>query len=112
MAREFERTLEDIDSRCRAQQVPYIVIGGIAAIVHGSLRATGDIDLTMLAEVENLDKILDLFADEYVSLKPDPLVFFRRYLFVPLQYRTTKVRVDVAAALSGFERLAIERSLR
>jgi hypothetical protein len=33
-------------------------------------------------------------------------------LFVPLQNKTTGLKVDVAAALSGFERLAVERSKR
>jgi hypothetical protein len=112
MERKFEKTLEDIDRRCRAHQIPYAVIGGIAAIIHGSLRVTADVDLTILAEIDNLDRILSLFADDYVSLRPDPLAFFQRCFFVPLQHKTTKIKVDIAAALSGYERLAVERSQR
>jgi hypothetical protein len=112
MVRRFEQTLADIDKRCRAHEIPYTIIGGIAVIVHGYLRTTADVDVTILAEIENLERILSVFADDYISLKPNPLAFFQRCLFVPLQHRTTGLKVDVAAALSGFERLAVERSKR
>ena len=112
MARKFERTLEDIDKRCRAHQIPYTIVGGIATIIHGYLRVTADVDVTMLAEIDDLEKILSVFTDDYISLKPNPLAFFRRCLFVPLQHKTTKIKVDVAAALSGIERLTVKRSQR
>lgn len=112
MATRFERTLRDIDKRCRKHKIPYAVIGGIAAIVHGSLRVTADIDLMILAEIDTLERVLKIFADDYVCLRPDPLKFFQRHLFVPLQHKTTKMKVDLAAALSGFERAAIARSQR
>lgn len=112
MAIKFERTLRDIDRRCRKHKIPYAVIGGIAAIVHGSLRATSDIDITVPAEVDALERVLEVFADDYVSIRPDPLKFFQRCLFVPLQHKATAMKVDIAAALSGFERPAIGRSQR
>ncbi len=112
MAKKFERTLQDIDKRCRKHDIPYAVIGGIAAIIHGSLRVTADIDVTILAEIDTLERVLAIFADDYVSLRPEPLNFFQRRLFVPLQHKATKMKVDIAAALSGFERAAIKRSER
>jgi hypothetical protein len=39
MVRRFEQTLADIDKRCRAHQISYTIIGGIAVIIHGYLRA-------------------------------------------------------------------------
>lgn len=112
MTKDFEKTLQDIDRRCRQHRISYTIIGGIAAIVHGSERTTGDIDITILAEIDNLERILELFADGYISMKPNPLAFFQRCLFVPLQHRVTQIRVDVAAALSSLERKIIERSKR
>jgi hypothetical protein len=109
---EFEKTLEDIDRRCRKHRVPYAIVGGIAAIIHGSFRVTGDIDVTILTEIDQLDRVLKIFSDDYISRQPRPLAFFQRCFFVPLQHRITHVRVDVTAALSGFERLVIQRSQR
>jgi Nucleotidyltransferase of unknown function (DUF6036) len=112
MVRRFEQTLADIDKRCRTHKISYTIIGGIAVIIHGYLRTTADVDVTILAEIDNLERILGVFADDYISLKSNPLAFFQRCLFVPLQHKTTGLKVDVAAALSGFERLAVERSKR
>jgi len=112
MVKRFEQTLEDIEKRCRTHQISYTVIGGIATIMHGYLRVTADVDVTILAEIDQLEKILNIFADDYISLKPDPLAFFQRCLFVPLQHKKTGIKVDVAAALSGIERLAVKRSQR
>jgi len=112
MAREFERTLKDIDKRCQKSQVPYVLIGGLAAIIYGSTRTTVDVDIVILAELDELESVLKIFSNGYVSLQPEPLSFFRRCFFVPLQNVKTKIRVDVAAALSGFERKGLARSQR
>lgn len=110
MTPAFELTLADIDRRCRLYEVPYAIIGGIAAIIHGSTRTTVDIDVTMLAELDQLERVLEIFGRDYTSMRPDPLDFFKRCLYVPLKNRDTQVRVDVAAALSGFDQLVVKRS--
>jgi len=112
MTKEFEETLKDIDQRCSRHGVPYTIIGGMATIIHGYVRTTGDIDVSLIAEIDTLEQILELFADDYISMKANSLAFFQRCLFVPLKHRVTQMRVDVAAALSSFERLAIKRSKR
>lgn len=68
MTKAFEKALRDIDQRCRKHRIPYTIIGGIAAIVHGSDRTTGDIDITILAEIDNLERVLELFSDGYISM--------------------------------------------
>ncbi len=65
MVRRFEQTLADIDKRCRAHKIPYTIIGGIAVIIHGYLRTTADVDVTILTEIDNLERILSVFADDY-----------------------------------------------
>jgi hypothetical protein len=39
--------------------VDYIVVGGIAAILHGAPRMTGDLDLAVLLDKENLLRLVD-----------------------------------------------------
>ena len=58
MAREFEQTLEDIDTRCRKHKIPYAIIGGTAANIYGLERTTVDIDVTIIAEIDELESIV------------------------------------------------------
>ena len=50
-------TLDDVVALCRSlnrEGVRYVVIGGVAAILHGALRGTKDIDLLVDPSVENV----------------------------------------------------------
>lgn len=111
MTKKFEKTLRDIDQRCREHGIPDTIIGGMAAIVHGSDRISGDIDITILAEIDNLERILEVFADGYISMKADPLAFFQRCLFVetliPLNRQKLNLRYLRARAK---EFIAVKRS--
>ncbi|MCX6868087.1 MAG: hypothetical protein NTV46_18115 [Verrucomicrobia bacterium] len=53
---------QDLVTICRElnhQGARYIVVGGMAMIIHGFIRATEDIDLLIETTVENERKILD-----------------------------------------------------
>lgn len=53
-------TIEDLVTLCRhlnAHQVKYIVIGGLAVIRFGYIRATGDIDLLVEDSPENIARL-------------------------------------------------------
>ncbi len=108
----FEQTLLDLDRICIESQTPYTVIGGIANLVHGGARTTQDIDLTLFAEIDQLDRIYRIFEHDFVPVKENALAFFQRFFVLPLRHQTTQIRVDVAAGLSGLERQAIARSQR
>jgi predicted nucleotidyltransferase len=43
--------------------VRYMVVGGVAVVLHGHLRTTLDLDLVIQLEPENLEKALKTFAD-------------------------------------------------
>ena len=53
--REIFKVLADADAR-------YVVVGGLAVILHGHLRATADLDLVIGLERENCAKALDALA--------------------------------------------------
>lgn len=62
-------TLLDLVSLCRelnSRQARYIVIGGMAMIQHGFVRATEDIDLLVAVDRENEEKVI-----ESLSTLPD-----------------------------------------
>lgn len=50
---------ERIISTLAAHKVSYVIVGGLAAIAHGSTLATADIDLVPDADPGNLERLLD-----------------------------------------------------
>ncbi len=44
------------------QKIRYLVIGGIAVNIHGYSRATGDLDIMLSFEKENLERFIELIA--------------------------------------------------
>jgi len=51
---------EDIFRKLQEKNVRYLVIGGIAVNLYGVQRATGDIDLLLAMDQENLSRFIDL----------------------------------------------------
>jgi hypothetical protein len=109
---EIEKTIECIDSICAKSDISYTIIGGIANIIHGSGRTTQDIDVIIQIEIDELQKVYDLFTNEFIPLKEEPVDFFKNNFVLPLRHKHFYTRVDVSAALSEFERNAIQRSSR
>jgi hypothetical protein len=52
----YERIFRELDQR----KIRYLVIGGIAVNIHGYSRATGDLDIMLSFETENVKKFIDL----------------------------------------------------
>lgn len=49
----FEKIFRELNK----EKVKYLIVGGVAVNIHGYLRFTGDIDILLLLEEQNLDKI-------------------------------------------------------
>lgn len=47
---------EDIFSALRRKEVDFVVVGGLAVVLHGIVRLTADLDLVIALEKENLEK--------------------------------------------------------
>jgi hypothetical protein len=48
---------ERIVSALNAQDVAYVIVGGLAVAAHGVVRATRDVDLVPEPSAENLDRL-------------------------------------------------------
>ncbi len=59
-------------------QVEFVVIGGVAATVHGSAYVTYDLDICYSRDVENLARVVKALAPYHPRLRdvPDDLPFF------------------------------------
>ena len=93
-----------------AQAAPgwsFVVIGGIAAVLHGSPRVTQDLDICFATDAGNLDALgaalvaLDsrlAGVDEEVPFVPDARTLSR---IMTLTLETSKGRLDALAAPTG-----------
>jgi hypothetical protein len=55
--------LKDAFASLQRRNVRYVVIGGIAAVLHGVPRATFDLDVLIEATPDNAQRLLDALAD-------------------------------------------------
>ena len=55
--------LRDVFASLQKHEVKYVVIGGIAAVLHGVPRATFDLDILIEATAENVQRLLDAFIE-------------------------------------------------
>lgn len=106
------KTLLDAAEFLEAQGISFAVIGGIAASLRGEPRTTADVDLIVAIGIEPCRRLLDtaLDASPFGPLFPEVAEVMEQTFLVPLRHRQTGIRVDLALALSGFEKQAIQRA--
>lgn len=73
MAQRFEPVLKALTDA----GVRYLVVGGVAVVLHGHLRTTGDLDLVVDLSPDNLARALD--ALEQSGFQPRPPVPLRSF---------------------------------
>ena len=73
MAQRFEPVLKALNDA----GVRYLIVGGVAVVLHGHLRTTGDLDLVVELGPDNLGRALD--ALERSGFQPRPPVPLRSF---------------------------------
>ncbi len=107
----LQQTLTDLVQWLREEGIPFAVIGGIAATFRGDARFTADIDVVIGVDLdEALQLIQRLPQSVFQPLFPGVDEVLRASYLLPLRHSVTKVSVDIAVGMSGFERQAISRA--
>jgi len=91
--------LETIFASLRAHDVKYVVIGGIAAVLHGVPRATFDLDILIEASPENAKRLLDALVD--ARLGTAAMTSPQELLAKEITVFNDRVRIDVQTATPG-----------
>ena len=85
-----------------------MVIGGVAAIAHGVLRTTRDVDATIVGEGTDLDPLIARLREHDIVPRIDNAVAFARESHVLLlRHAPSNVDVDLSLAWIEFELDAI-----
>jgi len=93
--------LRDVFSSLQNHQVEYVVIGGIAAVLHGVPRATFDLDILIEATPENAKRLLEAFLD--AQLGTAALVTVEELLAHEITIFRDRVRIDVQTSTPGLD---------
>lgn len=113
MDKPLQATLADAIRFLDHRQIPYALIGGLAASLQGEPRVTADVDAVIGATVEDALKLLhNLEGSPFEPLFSGVDEVVRQAFILPLRHRKTGVKVDLSIGLSGFERQLIERAER
>lgn len=85
-----------------------MLIGGMAAVVHGVPRLTRDIDVTVAGERLDLDELSELLGRCGILPRIDDAVgFAKEHQVLLMQHRDSGVEIDVTIAWLPFEREAL-----
>lgn len=82
-------------------QVKYLVIGGIAAVLHGVPRATFDLDLIIDATPDNARRLLNAFVE--ANLGTAALTTPEELLSKEITIFQDRIRIDVQTLTPGIE---------
>jgi len=107
----FEKLLAKLAAGLDKGQIPYMVIGGQAVLVHGRPRLTQDIDLTLGADNSHLEEIMKICKE--ISLQPLPEDvddFVKSTNVLPTVEPGIKIRVDFIFSFTPYEKQAIDRN--
>ncbi len=91
--------LRDVFKSFQRHDVKYVVIGGVAAILHGVPRATLDVDILIDATPDNSKRLLDALLD--AGLGSASLTTAQDILANEITVFRDRVRVDVQTTTPG-----------
>ena len=91
--------LKDVFSSLQHHEVRYVVIGGIAAVLHGVPRATFDLDILIDADPDNAKKLLDALLE--AKLGTAAMTTTEEILSQEITIFKDRVRIDVQTSTPG-----------
>jgi len=93
--------LRDVFRSFQDRDVRYVVIGGIASVLHGVPRATFDVDILIEATPENAQRLLDALLE--AGLGTAALTTPEAVLANDITVFRDRVRIDVQTSMPGLE---------
>lgn len=109
---DFEALIARVARSLEASEIPFMLIGGQAVLLHGEPRLTQDIDVTLGIPPDRASEIVA--AAEAAGLAPlpgDPLGFARDTFVLPSEEPATGLRVDFIFSTTPYEAQAIQRAV-
>jgi hypothetical protein len=109
MASALAETLKDLHDVFEGLGVRWYVFGAQAAIFHGVVRATADIDVTVDLGARGTCELVKGLTDGAFELRVADDEFIDKTRVLPVLHARTRVPVDVVLAGPGLEELFFDR---
>jgi hypothetical protein len=93
--------LQAVFASFHARECRYVVLGGIAAVLHGVPRATFDLDILIEASPDNARRLLDALRD--AEMGTADLVTPEELLAHEITVFNDRVRLDVQTSTPGLD---------
>ena len=93
--------LKDVFASFQRHNTKYVVIGGIAAVLHGVPRATFDLDILIEAKLDNAQRLLDALLE--AGLGTASLTSAEGLLSQDITIFKDRVRIDVQISTPGLK---------
>jgi hypothetical protein len=97
-----------LQQRLNDARIPTVVVGGVAVAAWGDPRVTRDVDLKVLLERDDADRLLAVLSPGYTSLLPDPRQALKKQAMVFVQDETG-TRLDLLLADTPYDVVAVQR---
>ncbi|NOY65696.1 MAG: nucleotidyl transferase AbiEii/AbiGii toxin family protein [Nitrospirae bacterium] len=109
----FEELLRKIGVALERHNIPYMVIGGQAVLLHGEPRLTRDIDITLGVDLHKLQQVLSVIKELELGILVENIEsFVRQTMVIPCLDEPTGIRVDFIFSYTPYEQQAISRALK
>jgi len=110
-APDFSRLLAEVARALGDLNIPFMLIGGQAVLLHGEPRLTEDIDITLGVDPSRLSSLLQVCERVGLSVLPEQVEAFVRETFVlPARHGESLIRVDFIFSSTPYEQHAIARA--
>lgn len=110
---DFGSVLARLAAGLRGRDIPFMLIGGQAVLLHGEPRLTQDIDVTLGLPPAGLDAVLEVCESAgFLPLPTDLARFVRETFVLPAEDRQTGIRIDFIFSTTPYESQAIGRAVQ
>ncbi len=108
---DFVAALRALGDGLEGLGLPWMIIGGVAVIASGVARYTADIDATLSAPEESLERVQAALRERGIEARIESAAAFARdHHVLLLRHESSGVPIDVSLALLPFETEALRAS--
>ena len=107
----IEKLIKKIAVHLDKNKIPYMIIGGQAVLIYGTVRLTRDIDITLGLDTDKLSSIKKICKKLRLRILPKNAEdFVRQTKVLPTEETKLNIRVDFIFSFTAYERQAIKRT--